>query len=132
MLWELPFCVLSYREWEKETGVAPEMHKLIQLTQGDFTCFLFEIHFSKTLIYLIIEGDLRQTDCDLCWLLAPCPNQKKKLHGLMGVTIWSGRKCPLDWESGDLTMMTAPVSAQRAPCSESSSLSEVNFCTFAK
>jgi hypothetical protein len=29
-------------------------------------------------------------------------------------------------------MMTAPVSAQRAPCSESSSLSEVNFCTFAK
>lgn len=27
----------------------------------------------------------------------------------MGMAIWSGRKCPLDWESGDLILTTDSV-----------------------
>lgn len=55
------------------------------------------------------EGDFRQTDCGPCWLLAPPPNQRKKWHdGLIGMAIWSGRKCPLAWESEAWILMAAP------------------------
>lgn len=56
---------------------------------SDLTWFLFKIHPP-----LLTEGDLKQTDFDLCWLLASRPKRKEKLHGLMGEAVGPGRTCP--------------------------------------
>lgn len=103
--WRHP--ALSCHPEDEKRKLELDQGNLSQLSvhKGGLTWLLFEIHCKnkkkKRNPLISKQREISGRQIVIFWLLALCPNQKKKLHGLMEMAIWAGRKCPPDCESGD-------------------------------